>query len=66
MNQIYIKGKLILKEAGNENPAFDCMCILQHCFSINRHYLIMNGNTEADKDKEKNFFYFISKRAKSQ
>ena len=64
INQIYIKGKLILKEAGNENPAFDCMCILQHCFSINRHYLIMNGNTEADRDKEKNFFNFISKRAK--
>lgn len=63
INQIYKKGRIILKEVGNESPAFDCMCILEHCFNINRHYLIMNGNLEADKNRENKFFNFISKRA---
>ena len=64
INQVYTKGKLMLKEAGIGSPAFDCMCILEHCFSINRHYLIMNGNLEADRNKENIFLNLISKRAK--
>lgn len=64
LNDIYIKSKLILKEAGNESPAFDCICLLEHCFNVDRHRLIMDGNLEISKDSELKFLNLINERAK--
>ncbi len=63
LNQIYKKGKLILKEAGNQSPAFDCMCILNYCLKIDRHYLIMNGSEIVSKQDGSKFLNTVNKRA---
>ena len=63
LNQIYKKGKLILKEAGNQSPAFDCMCILNYCLKIDRHYLIMNGSEIVSKQDGSKFLNAVNKRA---
>lgn len=64
LNDIYLKGKSILKEAGNESPAFDCICLLEHVFNVNRNRLITHGNLTISKYRELEFLKLINERAK--
>ncbi len=45
-NTLYRNIITFLKEAGNEAPAFDTMCLFEDILGMNRHRLIVDGNRE--------------------
>lgn len=66
LNEVYLKGRNILQEAGCDAPAFDTMCILNLCFNLERQDIILHRNDVANKVKESRFFELICQRAKGR
>lgn len=62
LNEVYLKGKNILAKAGNENPAFDAMCIFNFCFKLNRQDIILCRDNIADEKKISEYFLMIEQR----
>ena len=62
LEQAYQKGKKLLYDTNIDSPAFDCMCIFEHCFHIDRQKLIINANKTACPETCKTFFELINER----
>lgn len=62
LKEVYLQGKYRLKKAGNTSPAFDCICIFEHCFGINREGLVFFGSKTADINKYNKFLNIIDER----
>ena len=63
LNEVYLKGKNILKNAKIDSFAFDAMKIFEFCFNFDRQDIILYRNTEAEPKKVLNFFELINQRA---
>lgn len=62
LNEVYLKGKDILAKAGNENPAFDAMCIFNFCFKLNRQDIVLCRDNIAPAKKTSEYFLMIEQR----
>lgn len=62
-NTLYRNTIMLLKKAGNEAPAFDTMCLFEDMLCMNRHSLIMNGNTEVSESDRRKIEAAARKRA---
>jgi release factor glutamine methyltransferase len=63
LQEIYLKGKKKLLEAGIESASFEAMCILKLCFGVDRHELISNTSQKLDEQAQTRFFDLILQRA---
>lgn len=63
LNEVYLRGKKILSEAGCDAPAFDAMRIFEMCFGLSRQDVILKRNAFADEVKAAKFFELIRQRA---
>lgn len=66
LNDIYLKGKKILKDANVEDYDFDTFCIFKYCFNLERHEFSAYRFETAPYEKEKDFFFFINERKKGK
>ena len=62
-NQLYRHIIRILQKAGNETPAFDCLCLFEKIFAMNRQAIIIDGEKLADTEKTKQILALAEKRA---
>lgn len=62
LNELYLKGKEILKNANITDYTFDTLCLIEHCFKLKRHELSKFRNIEVPCEKENEFFFFINER----
>lgn len=65
LKELYLQGKTILTQAGIESPAFDTICLFQHCTGNDRQGLIINGSNTAAGEEADYFLSCIEKRAKN-
>ncbi len=62
-HQLYRHIIRILQKAGNETPAFDCLCLFEKIFAMNRQAIIIDGEKLADTEKTKQILALAEKRA---
>lgn len=62
LEQIYIKGKQILKSFNIPDFDFDTMCIFEHAFNIKRQDLLIHKSCDAQQNKTDLFFKMIDER----
>ena len=62
-NQLYRHIIRILQKAGNETPAFDCLCLFEKIFGMNRQAVIIDGEKLADTEKTRQILSLAEKRA---
>lgn len=65
-NELYRQTKQIFAQAGVESPAFDAMCLLQHCFGLDRAGLILHGDTQVKQQEAAQFAALADRRAKGE
>ena len=65
-NELYRQTKQIFAQAGVESPAFDAMCLLQHCFGLDRAGLILHGDTQVKQQEAAQFAALPDRRAKGE
>lgn len=63
LSQLYRKAKLELTAAGADSPQFDAMCLMEHCFGINRPMLSVMGDDTPDAEKEEQFLAKLKMRS---
>lgn len=63
IGDIYQQGKGVLFKAGNQNAAFDAVCLFQNAFSLDRQALLIHSNEQADTAKAKEYLAQIAERA---
>lgn len=66
LNEIYLQGKKILKDAEIKTFSFDTMKIFEFCFNFDRQDIILYKNNVADVQKTQIFFKLINQRAKGR
>lgn len=64
--ELYLKGKKKLIQAGTESPAFDAVCLFEHCTGLDRQALIMQGENEASKNQEEEYLSCIKRRSEKE
>ena len=62
-DRLYRQVISMLKEAGNENPAFDTLCLFETFLHMNRHNIIMNGEKEVGSEEKNHILNLAQKRA---
>ncbi len=62
-HQLYRHIIRILQKAGIETPAFDCLCLFEKIFAMNRQAIIIDGEKVADTEKTKQILALAEKRA---
>lgn len=62
LNEVYLKGKNILKKAKIYSYQFDAMKIFEFCFNFDRNNIILYKDINADKQKTLKFFKLIYQR----
>ena len=63
LNEVYLQGKHVLKNAKINSYAFDAMRIFEFCFNFDRQDIILYRNSVADTNKTSKFFKLIQQRA---
>lgn len=66
LTEVYQNGKIALKKAGIESPAFDAMCLFEKVFGFDRQALIVHGDEPAPQKEASEFFEKIEQRAKNR
>lgn len=66
LDEIYKTIKSELKRAGVDSPAFDAICLFEYVFGIDRHGLIMQGQSQADPEKIKRLSELVDRRCSGE
>lgn len=66
LREAYQKGKDILRNAGNESPAFDTVCLFQKIFGLDRQQLILHGEQAAKPEQADAFLTLCGERAQGR
>lgn len=65
-NELYRQTKQSFTQAGVESPAFDAMCLLQHCFGLDRAGLILHGNTQVEQQEAARLLTLVDRRVQGE
>jgi len=63
LGEIYQQGKGMLFKAGNQNAAFDAVCLFQNAFGLDHQALLIHSNEQADTARTKDYLAQIAERA---
>jgi len=63
LGEIYQQGKGMLFKAGNQNAAFDAVCLFQNAFGLDHQALLIHSNEQADTARTKEYLAQIAERA---
>lgn len=63
IGELYRLGRRQLAQAGNESPEFDCACMIEKLWNLDRQGLLLHGNEPAEPQKEAEFRNMIEERA---
>lgn len=62
LQQVYQQGRIALKQAGIESPAFDAMCLFRRVFCIDRQTLLLHGERLAPEERKQEFLRLVKQR----
>ena len=60
LGEIYQQGKGMLFKAGNQNAAFDAVCLFQNAFGLDHQALLIHSNEQADTARTKDYLAQIA------
>lgn len=63
LSQLYIMAKSDFRTANIDNPQFEAMCLMEHCFAVDRPTLSVVGGNTPEKAAEEQFINSVKKRA---
>lgn len=66
LDEVYRKVKSELKRAGVDSPAFDAMCLFEFVFGLDRHGLIMQGQSQADQEMTQRIMELADRRCSGE